>query len=308
MTRAALVTGVAGFIGSHLAERLLAEGWRVSGVDDLSAGLREQVPAGCDLVEGRIQHLTAGDLRGVEVVFHLAAKNCVRDCEIDPFGTFEVNAAGTAHLLQVAAEAGVGKVVLASTAAVYEDVTEMPSQEDVVRPRSNYGMSKLLAEQLVRSRCDRAGMRWSIVRYFNVYGTRQDVRRTIVPVIPAFALALAGGEAPVVYGDGTRRRDFVHVADATRLTASLSDRGDGVTVNVGTGESRSVLEILDAVSRVVGVRREPRHLPEFSFEAKETRADVRRAAQLGWEPEITLEEGVAECVGRLGPVVPGDWA
>jgi UDP-glucose 4-epimerase len=299
------ITGVAGFIGSNLADRLLAEGASVGGIDDFSAGTRAQVPAGVDLVEGDI---TTADLRGpmagTSVLFHLAAFSSVSGCQRDPERAAAVHAIGTARVLAAAAEVGVRKVIAAETSAVYEGTSTYPTPETEDCPRSFYGITKRCGGQLVEAYGRHRALPVTLLRYFNVYGPRQDYRREIRPVIPAFVMALLRGEAPVIYGDGEKRRDFIHVDDVNdfHVLALTDERTNGGVFNLGTGRATSINELLSIVQRLLGTRMSPVHRPDLEGEAPITQADISRAAALGWRPRLRLEDGIETCVSFLRAV------
>jgi len=300
------VTGVAGFIGSNLADRLLREGTAVRGMDDLSAGTRSQVPAGVDFVQGDI---TTADLRGPmagsDVLFHLAAFSSVSGCQRDPERAAAVHAMGTARVLEAAVAAGVRKVIAAETAAVYEGTSIYPTPETEDCPRSFYGVTKRCGGQLVEAYGRHRALRTTLLRYFNVYGPRQDYRREINPVIPAFVLALLRGEAPIIYGDGRKRRDFIHVDDVNdfHVLSMTSEQTNGGVFNLGTGRATSINELLAIVQGHLRATVPPVYRPDQPGEAAVTQADISRAAALGWRPRVELEDGIESCVAFLSEVV-----
>lgn len=303
-----LVTGVAGFIGSNLADRLVAEGHRVVGIDDLSAGPRSQVPDGVAFHEADVRSPSVGSLfRGVDVVFHLAAKNCIADCQADPVETASVNVLGTVNVLECALRAGVRKVVHAESSAVYEGSAHLPTPEREAAPESFYAVSKAAGHEFARAYARYHGLRVTGLRYFCVYGPRQDYRRTIPPVMSAFILKLLRGERPTIYGTGEKRRDFVYVDDVNRfhLQCMADARTDGRVFNLGSGRSHSVREIFDAVRTQLGSSLEPVHEPDLPGEAQETRADIGAARSLGWAPEVDLEEGLRRSIGYIRDEVLG---
>jgi UDP-glucose 4-epimerase len=303
-----LITGVAGFIGSNLADRLLAEGYRVIGVDDLSAGVIEQVPAAVEFHRvdirspGIQQHVPRGG-----TVFHLAAKNCISDCQADPVGTASVNVLGTVRVLEAARQSGAAKVVYAESAAVYEGSRRLPTPESEAAPESFYGVSKQAAHEFARAYARHHGMRLTGLRYFCVYGPRQDYRRSLPPVMSAFILRLLRGERPTIYGTGAKRRDFVYVDDVNRfhLRCLTEGRTDGRVFNVGSGRNHSVREIFDEIRRQLGSALEPEYGPDLPGEAEETLADISAARSLGWTPEVDLSEGVARSIAYIREHVVG---
>jgi UDP-glucose 4-epimerase len=296
------VTGIAGFIGSNLADRLIADGHEVRGIDDLSSGAEMQVPAAADFVVGDILTANlASKMRGANAVVHLAAKNCISDCQTDPMATVRINVGGTAAVCSAMDEAAVPRLLYADSSARYEGTNVFPTPETASEPRSYYGIAKAAGADIAAAFGRHAGVAVTILRYFCVFGPRQDWRRSVPPVMPAFALALLRGERPVIYGDGSKRRDFVHVDDLNDFHAiALGNlRTAGRVVNLGSGVSHSVLEVLDAVSAAVGLTREPEFAPDLPGEAARTEADIRVALSFGWSPAWSFTDGVSSCVDHL---------
>ena len=296
-----VITGVAGFIGSNLADRLLADGHRVIGIDDLSQGVIEQVPEGVefhriDVRDERVRPL----LEGAGVVFHLAAKNCISDCQIDPVATASINVVGTVNVLDAAVRARVRKVVLAESSAVYEGAP-LPSSEEHIAPESFYAVSKLSSGEFARAFSRFHGLAVTALRYFCVYGPRQDYRRTIPPVMSAFIIKLLRGERPTIYGSGGKRRDFVYVDDVNdfHVQCMTDARTDGGIYNLGSGESYSVREIYERIRALLGADVEPVHAPDLPGEAQETLADIGRARALGWSPRVTLDAGLERSIDYI---------
>lgn len=300
--RRAVVTGVAGFIGSNLADRLLAEGFEVVGIDNLSYGVREQVPPGVGFHELDIRH--EGLVRlftGADVVFHLAAKNCIADCQADPVETADINVTGTVKVFEAARRAKVPKVVYAESSALYEGVARMPTPEAEVRPESFYAVSKLAGMAFADAYRRWSGLRMTALRYFCVYGPRQDYRRTIPPIMSAFIIKLLKGERPVIYGNGSKRRDFIYVDDVNDFhLLCASDPGtDGGTYNLGSGVNYSVRDIFEAIAALLGTKVEPEYLNDLPGEAEETLADITAARILGWEPKVDLVAGLQRSVAYI---------
>lgn len=297
-----LVTGVAGFIGSNLAERLLAEGHRVVGIDNLTSGVMEQVPEGVEFHKRDIRDEASYQLyRGTDVVFHLAAKNCISDCQRDPVETFDINVHGMAHVFEAARRAGVRKVIYAESSALYEGVTSLPSPESETRPLSFYALSKEAGRVVAQGYERFSGLLTTALRYFCVYGPRQDYRRTIPPVMSAFIIQLLRGERPVIYGTGAKRRDFVYVDDVNDFhqLCAFDDRTNGMTYNVGSGASYSVREIFDHVAALLGGDLEPRYEADLPGEAEQTLADITLARSLGWQPRVDLTTGLKRSIGYI---------
>ena len=297
------ITGVAGFIGSNLADRLLAEGHDVLGIDNLAYGLRDQVPPGVAFVEMDIRsRAIAGALEGIDAVYHLAAKNCIPDCEDDPVETASINVEGSVNVFEAGRRANVPKMIYAETSALYEGSGKFPSVESNVAPRSFYAISKFAGMAFAKRYREHFGMRMTALRYFNVYGPRQDYRRSIPPLMSAFIMKLLQRQPPVVYGSGNKRRDFIFVDDVNDFhVACLTDpRTDGGTYNLGSGRNYSVLDIYEKVSELLGVRIAPEHRPDIpGDEAEETLADISAAQSLGWTPKVSLEDGLRRSIAFI---------
>jgi len=296
----ALVTGGAGFIGSHLVEALLAQGARVRVLDDLSTGRRENLP------EGKVE-LTEGDTRdldtcraacaGVEHVFHQAALGSVPRSLADPATTIAVNVGGTANVLTAAREAGVRRVIYASSSSVYGDAAAVVKEEgEEGCPLSPYAASKVMAEDLaaVFARC--YGQELIGLRYFNVYGPRQSPDGPYAAVVPRFFRACLADEAPVIYGDGRQSRDFTFVEDAVAanlLAAGAPREALGRAYNVARGERTTIAELAERVREAVGSGRPPRHEPPRPGDVLHAQADIGRAALcLGFRAAVPLREGL----------------
>ncbi len=294
-----LITGVAGFIGSNLASRLLEEGYEVLGIDNLSYGLKENVPEGVEF------HCL--DIRGKEIiplfkevdtVFHLAAKNCIADCQADPVETAEINVFGTVNVFEAAKRSGVRKAVYAESSSLYEGSTVYPTPESELKPESFYAMSKLASMYFAKAYEKFFGFKFTALRYFCVYGPVQDYRRTIPPVMSAFIIKLLRGERPTIYGTGKKRRDFIYVDDVNdfHMICIRDDRTSGKTFNIGSGLNYSVHEILDKISKMLRVTPDPIYKKDLPGEAQVTLADITQARGLGWEPKTPLEVGLERAI------------
>ena len=297
-----VVTGVAGFIGSNLADRLLAEGHRVIGIDNLAYGVLEQVPAGVDFHQVDIRDRAILPLfRGADAVFHLAAKNCISDCQQDPAETADINVLGSVNVFEACVQGRVRKLVYAESSAVYEGSTRFPMPESAFAPQSFYALSKAAERHFAEGYQRFRGLNTTALRYFCVYGPRQDYRRTIPPVISGFIIKLAQGVRPTIYGSGEKRRDFVYVDDVNdfHLRCLADPRTDGGTFNIGSGRSYSVREIFQIVGRQLGSALEPVHAGDLPGEALETRADISAAGALGWTPATGIEEGVRRSIAYI---------
>lgn len=300
--RRAVVTGVAGFIGSNLADRLLAEGYEVVGIDNLAYGVLEQVPSGVEFHRFDIRSEGMERLfEGADLVYHLAAKNCIADCQADPVETADINVVGTVRVFEAARRARVGKVVYAESSALYEGSTVLPTPETEVRPQSFYAVSKLAGMAFAEAYRRWSGLRMTGLRYFCVYGPRQDYRRTIPPVMSAFIIKLLKGERPTIYGTGEKRRDFVYVDDVNdfHLLCVTDPRTDGLVFNLGSGVSYSVREIFDHLARLLTSVVQPEYRADLPGEAEQTLADISLARSLGWVPSVDLETGLQRSIGYI---------
>ena len=297
-----VITGVAGFIGANLARKLVEAGASVSGIDNLSYGLKENVPSGVEFHENDIRDSGLGELfRGADMVFHLAAKNCISDCQSDPVETASINVAGTVNVFEAARLAQVRKVIYAESSALYEGISQFPTPESDVQPESFYAVSKLAGMHFAEAYKRYFGMTFTALRYFCVYGPVQDYRRTIPPVMSAFIIKLLKGEQPVIYGSGRKRRDFVYVDDINEfhMKCLTDSRTDNRTFNLGSGRNISVLEIYEAISEILGVSIEPLFKPDLPGEAQETLADISEAKSVGWEPRTDLETGLRNAISYI---------
>jgi nucleoside-diphosphate-sugar epimerase len=302
MARTVLITGVAGFIGSNLAERLLAEGFRVIGIDNLAYGVIEQVPEGVEFHQLDIRDRTIYPLfKGIDAVYHLAAKNCISDCQNDPLETSDINVTGTVNVFEAARRGDVGKVIYAESSALYEGSDVMPTPESEVHPHSFYAVSKLAGMAFAETYRRFYGLRTTALRYFCVYGPRQDYRRTIPPVMSAFIINLLQGRTPTIYGTGEKRRDFIYVDDVNDFHLQCLDdaRTDGNVYNLGSGISYSVKEIFEAIRMLLQTDSEPIYKPDLPGEAEVTLADITAAKNLGWQPKVSLEDGLRHSIAYI---------
>jgi UDP-glucose 4-epimerase len=287
--RRALVTGGAGFIGHHLVAALLRRGLEVTVLDDLSMGRRENVPPQARFIQGDVrdpEQVTVA-LNGVDCVFHEAAIVSIRASVEGFVRDAEVNLIGTLNLLQCMADGGVKKAVLASSMAVYDDSpTPVPLREDApLRPISPYGVAKLAAEQYWLLMGRHFGLSTTALRYFNTYGPNQTPT-PYVGVITIFINRLLRGEAPMVFGDGEQRRDFVHVDDVVAANLAVLDHDcTGRVLNVGTGHATSVNDIAAALVQRLAPQLRPRHAPPVGGEMRNAIADASELRRLtGWQP------------------------
>lgn len=290
-----LITGVAGFIGSNLADRLLREGYRVIGIDNLSYGVREQVPDGVEFHQIDIRDRSIYPLfDGVEYVFHLAAKNSIIDCQNDPVETADINVRGTVAVFDACARARVKKVIYAESSAMYEGSACYPTPEHDVKPESFYAVSKQATMFFSEAYLRYHRLASTALRYFCVYGPRQDYRRTIPPVFSAFIIKLLRGEQPMIYGTGEKRRDFIHVDDvnAFHLLCMKDERTSNRVFNLGSGTNHSINEIYRTIATILDSTTIPVYRPDQPGEAQQNLADISAARSLGWEPRIDLQSGL----------------
>jgi UDP-glucose 4-epimerase len=294
-----VVTGGAGFIGSHIADAFIERGDEVLVVDDLSTGTRDHVPTSADLAA--IDIAETPRLRDrldefrPELICHLAAQASVTVSVADPELDFDSNVRGTFNICQAAA-ALESRVVFASTGgALYGNDAPIPTPESyVAQPLSPYGASKLAAEAFVAAQARSHGLAHVVLRLGNVYGPRQNPHGE-AGVVAIFSDRLLSGEAPIVYGHGKPTRDYVHVADVTRAFTRVADMDVSGTFNIGWGREVSVSQLLEVLQRVTGTEVEPRLEPLRPGELDRSAIDSRAAAEaFGWRPEVELDEGVAD--------------
>jgi UDP-glucose 4-epimerase len=292
---AVLVTGGAGFIGSHVVEALAARGDDVVVLDDLSSGKRENLPAGVELVEGDIRDGLGDLFARVEptICYHLAAQIDVRVSVARPDHDAAINVLGTVNVLEAARPRGT-KVVFSSTGGAIYGECDGPAPEDAPRlPIAPYGTSKLAAEEYLATYNRLYGTGHVSLRYGNVYGPRQDPHGE-AGVVAIFFNALRAGETPKVFGDGRQTRDYVFVGDVARATVAAAGR-DGGVYNVGTGRETSVVELLELCQRIAGTSMETEFAPARPGELQRAVVDPSRAVdELGWRPEHSLEDGLGE--------------
>jgi UDP-glucose 4-epimerase len=295
-----LVTGGGGFIGSHLAERLLERGDDVRILDSFATGRRENLShlPDVEIVEGDVQSFERAQhaVRGCDAVLHQAALPSVPRSIQDPLTSNAVNVTGTLNVLLAARDAGVRRVVYASSSSVYGSNEQLPKREDQpVSPISPYAVSKLAGEGFCRSFTTIYGLDCVSLRYFNVFGPRQDPMSQYAAVIPKFIAAALGGARPVVFGDGEQSRDFTYIDNVVEanLLALESTAGAGEVFNAACGERVSLNEVLAMLSELSGVELDPDYQPGRRGEVRHSQADIGRAREtFGYEAPIKFADGL----------------
>lgn len=301
-----LVTGGAGFIGSALVRGLLARGCRVRVFDDLSTGRPEnlaELEGRIDFVRGDVRDAAAlrDAVRGTDTVFHLAAIASVQASVDDPLATHDVNVTGTLNALIAARDERVRRFVFTSSSAVYGDSPEMPKRESMLpSPLSGYALSKLAGEHYGNIFRNLYGLPFFALRYFNVFGPRQNPASHYAAVVPLFIRACLEGRSPVIYGDGLQTRDFTYVEDIVSANLCCMDAPDsaaGAVCNVAYGERITVLGLAQKIAALAGTGCTPSFLPPRPGDIRDSQADSTLARTLlGWTPSWTFDDGLRRTV------------
>jgi UDP-glucose 4-epimerase len=300
-----LVTGGAGFIGSNIVEELVRRGEKVRVLDNFSTGRRENLSELHDrieLVEGDIRsyHIVREGVEGVDVILHQAALPSVPRSIKDPITTSEVNVGGTLNILMAARDAKVKRVVYASSSSVYGNSEELPKHEEVTPcPLSPYAVSKLAGEKYCQVFSRVYGLETICLRYFNVFGPRQDPSSQYSAVIPKFINGMIKGEQPVIYGDGGQSRDFTYVANivAANLLASTANCESGLVLNCAGHRQVSVNDLVQSLNGILGKSIKPTYRESRAGDIKHSYASIEKAKRLiGYVPEVDLEEGLRRTV------------
>ncbi len=304
-TKTSVVTGGAGFIGSHLITRLLKRGDKVIVFDDFSTGSQpnlESVNDSITIIKGDVRDSVAlqNAITGADTVFHLAAISSVLVSVDQPQPTWEVNLQGTWNALEASRLAGVSRFVFASSASVYGESTALPYKEDIeLCGSSPYATSKLLGEQLCAQYQRLYDIETTCLRFFSVYGPRQNPKSQYSAVIPTFATLLLDGKTPLIYGDGSQTRDFISVTDISRaiVLASESDQAIGQTFNIGSGTETSILDLYHRISDILNVTTKPRYETLKPGDDPRTLADSTKAQEcLGFETTLDIDSGLRETI------------
>ncbi|MHC4943933.1 MAG: SDR family oxidoreductase [Planctomycetota bacterium] len=300
-----LITGGAGFIGSNLAEALLDEGKDVAIFDNFSTGRRENVDEldGLDVIEGDLRNYDEilAALKGVDIVFHEAALPSVAKSILDPVKSNKNNIDGTVNLLLAAKDQGVKKVVYAGSSSAYGDSETLPKIETMrENPISPYAVNKLTAEQFCRVFSKVYGLDTAVLRYFNIFGPRQDPSSPYSGVISLFVTKLLAGEQPVIYGDGEQSRDFTFIANVVSANFLAADSGPtrGETFNIACGAAVTVNRLFEIIRDLTGARGvEPIYAEPRQGDVRHSLADISKArAAFGYQPLVDLEEGLRQTV------------
>ncbi len=296
------ITGGAGFIGSHLAEELARRSYYVIILDDFSTGKTENVElllkrANVEFHKGSVTDgiLLQKLFRGVDYVFHLAAIPSVTRSIDDPLASCETNITGTLNVLLAARDNGVRKVIYASSSSVYGDTPTLPKSEDMLpNPQSPYAVTKLASEYYCRVFQQVYALPTICLRYFNVYGPRQDPNSQYAAVIPRFRERVSKGNPPVIFGDGEQTRDFTFVKDVVEANILAGESELTGTFNIGKGECVSINQLAGLITRLIGDKLEPIHQAPRPGDIRHSLADISRARAFGYEPRFSLETGLRE--------------
>jgi UDP-glucose 4-epimerase len=302
-----LVTGVAGFIGSALARAVLAQGDKVRGIDNFSTGNRENLSEILDQIDFRqVDLLDAAALndacQGIDFVFHQAAIPSVPKSVLDPVGSNRANVDGTLNLLVAARDAKVKRVIYAASSSAYGDTPTLPKREDMTpNPISPYAVAKLAGEHYMISFFRCYGLETVCLRYFNIFGPRQDPSSQYSGVLAKFALQMLKAEPPTIFGDGTQSRDFTYIDNAVsaNLLACTAPAADiaGKVFNCATGKRSDLNQTFQILKKLTGYKGEAKYGPERSGDIKHSLADLSRAEKyLGYKPQVEFEEGLRRTV------------
>ena len=300
-SKTALVTGGAGFIGSHIVDRLVNDGYRVAVVDNLSSGKLKNVNSSAVFYHQDITHPSLQDVFQRElpdIVFHLAAQISVNESSKDPLKDGETNVIGTLRLLESARRSGVEKIVYSSTGgALYGDPVSNPCSEDApIVPLAPYGMSKFMAEKYVELYHRLHQVNYTILRYGNVYGPRQDPHGE-AGVVAIFSQLMCDGKQPNIYGTGDQERDFVYVDDIVNANMLAIEDGDTTTYNIGSGTGTSINSLFSILKRITNYKWDAEHVQARPGEVfKISLSSAKALDELKWSPQVKLDEGLLKTV------------
>ena len=303
----AVVTGGAGFIGSHIADRLTGQGYQVVIIDDLSTGNKENIAAllkqnNIEFIEGSIVDLSLLNklFRGVDYVFHLAAIPSVPRSIKNPQASHEVNITGTLNVLLAARDTGVKKVIYASSCAVYGDTPTLPIKEEMLpKPQSPYAVTKLAWDYYCQVFHQVYGLPTVCLRYFNIYGPRQDPNSQYAAVIPRFIRRVIDDKPPIIFGDGEQTRDFVFVTDVVLANILAAESDATGVLNVGQGQSITINELAKLIIHIMNKDLGIIYKEARVGDIRHSLAEISKARLLGYQPQYDLEQGLRESVGNL---------
>jgi UDP-glucose 4-epimerase len=300
-----LITGGAGFIGSNIVEELLRRGESVRVLDNFSTGKRENIAkilGNIELIEGDIRsyHVVREAVDGVDVILHQAALPSVPRSIKDPITSNEVNVTGTLNILTSAKDAKVRRVVFASSSSIYGDTPELPKHEKMIpNPLSPYAVSKLTGEKYCNVFAKAYGLHTVALRYFNVFGPKQDPTSFYSAVIPKFITTMMKGESPIIFGDGTQSRDFTFITNVVNanILASTVDCPAGITVNIACNQSASLNQLVENIGKNLGVVIQPTYQSPRNGDIKDSLAAITLASQhLNYRPVVSFDDGLLKTV------------
>ena len=307
MSKRVIVTGGAGFIGSHLAETLVGHGYQVIILDDLSTGKMENIEellrkGNVEFIQGSITDLILLQklFQGVEYVFHQAALVRVPHSIDDPLTTNEVNITGTLNVLMAARDNRVKKVIYAGSSSVYGNSPTLPQREDMPpNPLSPYAVTKLTGESYCNIFCRIYGLPSVCLRYFNVYGLRQDPHSRYATAIPAFIGRISQNLPPIIFGDGEQSRDFSFIEDVVRANILAAESNAEGVFNIGSAKSTTINQVAKIIINLMGKNLKPVHEQPRPGDPRHTLADVSKAKSFGYEPKYTLKDGLTRIINNL---------
>ena len=302
-----IVTGGAGFIGSHLTELLLSRGYHIIIIDDFSTGKIANIEPllksmKVDFIQGSITELPLLQnlFQGVDFVFHQAALSSVPRSVEDPLSTNKVNITGTLNVLLAARDNNVKKVIYASSSSVYGDTPTLPKREDMVsNPQSPYALTKLVGEYYCRVFYQIYDLPTICLRYFNVYGPRQDSDSQYAAVIPIFITRLSQNKPPIIYGDGEQTRDFTFVKDVIQANIIGAESDACGIFNIGRGENSTLNDLAKTITDLMGKDLQSEYQPPRVGDVRDSLADISKARAIGYEPQYSLDKGLRETIKRL---------
>jgi len=297
------VTGGAGFIGSHLVEALVSRGYQVTIIDDLSTGKKQNVGKllgdKVDLIQASVTDpsLLTKLFQNIDCVFHLAALPSVPRSIEAPLASHQVNITGTLNVLVSARDNGVSKVVYASSSAVYGDTPLLPKREDMTpNPQSPYAVTKVSGEYYCKVFQTVYGLDTVCLRYFNVYGPRQDPNSQYAAVIPRFISRALEGNPPIIFGDGEQTRDFTFVRDAVEANILAAESDATGVFNIGSRSRTTINELAKLIARLLATGVKPIYQEPRAGDIRHSLADISKARQIGYNPKYSLEEGLKETI------------